>query len=59
MTITPETNFEYGVDAHVGIHRPAGFCFTLAHALPLPPRGGTQGDSLFIAVGGIPRDAVC
>ena len=59
VTWTPQANYEYGVGAVAGMQRPAGFCFSIAHAIALPARGGTQGDTLFVTQSGIPRGAIC
>lgn len=59
VTWTPEPRFGYGVSAIVRAHRPVGFCFATVTALPLPPRGGTSGDTLFFVQSGVPDGAVC
>jgi hypothetical protein len=57
---TPEPHWRYGVNAVVGRQRPGGFCiFAVEHAIRLPVRGGTEGDTLFVFRSGLPDGAVC
>ena len=59
VTWTPEADVGYGVGAVAGSGRPQGFCFSISHAIPLPARDGTRGDTLFITHSALPRGAVC
>jgi hypothetical protein len=56
---TPQKDWNYGIDAVVGQNRPAGFCFNVVGALPLPPRAQTSGDSLFVLYAGLGDGSVC
>ena len=57
---TPERNWRYGVIATLGTQRFLGFCtIGTQEAVGLPPRGGNDGDSLFVVRSGLPEGAVC
>lgn len=56
---TPQENWEYGVAAFVDTHRPAGFCFKIVEAIPLPAPAAAAVDTLYILQSGLPKGAVC
>jgi hypothetical protein len=58
---TPEPDWSYSVFAVAGTDRPPrGFCvLSVTHVSQLPPRAGTEGDTLFIERSGLPEGAVC
>lgn len=51
-----ERDFEYGMGADVARVRPIGLCIGTILAAPLRSR---PGDTLFVSISGLPKDAVC
>ena len=59
VTWRAERDWTYSVTGWVGATRPVGPCFQVRSATPLPARGGTTGDTLFVLYTELPYGAVC
>lgn len=56
FSVELKRDHDHWVDADIGRHRPAGFCFGEAAALPLR---GSATDTMFVTYGSLPNGAIC